>query len=150
MMRREALKDKLSPMLDYFASDDTIMTVYLFGSFGTDSYVPSLSDIDLAIIFNKGKSLMEEMKISADISILLEREDVDVVNLSRARVDLSHEIISTGEIIYEKEKIKTADFVEQTLQQYFDYGIPLKRIREEFLESLKGEIVPNDGSAQST
>lgn len=147
MMRKEALKDKLSLMLDYFASDDSIITVYLFGSFGTNNYVPSLSDIDLAIVFGDHKSIKEEMKISADISILLEREDVDVVNLSQTRVDLSHEIISTGEIIYEKDKIKTADFVEQTLQQYFDYGIPLKKLREEFLESLKGGIVPNDGSA---
>ena len=135
-MRRKALREKLPLLQDYFASNSAIMTVYLFGSFGTDNYVPSLSDIDLAIVFGDHKSIKEEMKISADISILLEREDVDVVNLNRARVDLSHEIISTGEIIYEKDKIKTADFVEQTLKHYFDYGIALKKIRDEFLETL--------------
>ncbi len=140
-MRQEALREQLPALLDYFASNDDILTVYLFGSYGTDRYVPLLSDLDMAIIFNKDKPLMEEMKISADISILLEREDVDVINLNKARVDLCHEIISTGEIIYEKERIKTADFVEQTLRHYFDYGIPLRKIREEFLETLKGETV---------
>ncbi|NMD42890.1 MAG: nucleotidyltransferase domain-containing protein [Firmicutes bacterium] len=144
MMRREVLQKQLPTLLDYFASNDTILTVYLFGSIGTNRYIPSLSDLDLAIIFSKDRSLMEEMKIGADISILLEREDIDLINLNKARVDLCHEIISTGEIIYEKERVKTADFVERTLQHYFDYGIPLKRIREEFLETLKGEAA-DDG-----
>lgn len=143
-MRKEALQDKLPALLDYFASNDTITTVYLFGSFGTPHYVPSLSDLDLAVIFCSDKSILEEMKISADITILLEREDVDVVNLNKARVDLCHEIISSGEIIYEKDKRKTADFVEKTLQHYFDYGISLKKIQEDFLEALKEETVTDD------
>lgn len=138
-MRQKALRDKLAGLRQYFASNDPIMTVYLFGSFGTPRYVPSLSDLDLAIVFDADQSLLEELKISAGISVLLEREDVDVVNLNQARVDLCHEIISKGEIIYERDKIKTADFVEQTLKHYFDYGIPLKEMKEEFLAGLKEE-----------
>jgi len=138
-MRKEALHDKLLALLDYFASSNTINTVYLFGSFGTSDYVPAFSDLDMAVIFSSEKSILEEMKISADIAVLLEREDVDVVNLNKARVDLSHEIISSGEIIYEKDKMKTADFVEQTLQHYYDYGISLMKIKEDFLEALKEE-----------
>lgn len=143
-MRREALRRQLPALRDYFASNDDILTVYLFGSYGTNRYIPALSDLDLAIIFGSDKSLMEEMKISADISSLLERDDVDVLNLNKARVDLGHEVISTGEIIYEKERLKTADFVERTMQHYFDYGIPLKIMREEFLETLKGETARDD------
>ena len=143
-MRRKALRDKLPLLLDYFTSDSTILTVYLFGSFGTSNYVPPLSDLDLAIVFDNDKTLMEEMKISADISTMLEREDVDIVNLNKARVDLCHDIISTGDLIHEKDKIKTADFVEQTLKFYFDYGITLKMIREDFLESLKEDSISDD------
>jgi predicted nucleotidyltransferase len=143
-MRKKALGDKLPALLDYFASNESINTVYLFGSFGTPHYVISLSDIDMAVLFGGNIPLMQELKINADISMILQRDDVDVINLNTARVDLGHEILCTGEIIYDKNKIRTADFVEQTLKHYFDYGIPLKRMKEEFIETLKGEIV-SDG-----
>lgn len=145
VMRREALGDKLPALLDYFASNESINTVYLFGSFGTPHYVISLSDIDMAVLFDDNISLMQELKTNANISMILQRDDVDVINLNTVRVDLCHEILSTGEIFYEKDKIRTADFVEQTLKHYFDYGIPLKKMREEFLETLKGGTAQDGG-----
>jgi len=140
-MRQDALTDKMPALLDYFASNEVIATVFLFGSFGTAAYIPSRSDLDLAIIFSCEQSLFEEMKIGAEISVILERDSVDIVNLNKARVDLSHEILSSGEIIYEKDRLKTADFVEQTLQHYFDYGIPLKKIKADFMEALKEDYL---------
>lgn len=139
IMRKEALHNKLPVLKDYFSSNEAISTVYLFGSFGTSAYVPSHSDLDLAITFCREQSLIEEMKISADLTVILERENVDLVNLNKARVDLCHEILCSGEIIYEKDKIMTADFIEKTLQHYFDYGIPLKKIKADFFEALKEE-----------
>lgn len=139
MMRKEALKNKLPALQKYYASNEDIATVFLFGSFGTSAYISSRSDLDMAILYCRDQSLFAEMKISADLSVLLERENVDVVNLNKTRVDLCHEILCTGEIIYEKDKIKTADFIEQTLQHYFDFGIPLKKIKADFLEALKEE-----------
>lgn len=138
-MRKDALENQLPALQQYFAANKDIATVYLFGSFGTSVHIPSLSDLDLAILFDRDQSLIKEMKINADLSALLERESVDVVNLNKVRVDLCHEILRTGEIIYEKDKIKTANFIEQTLQHYFDFGIPLKKIRADFLETLKEE-----------
>ncbi len=139
MMRKEALKNKLPALQDYFNSNNDILTVYLFGSFGTSDYNSSLSDLDLAILFRCKQSLMKEMKINADLSMLLQRDDVDLVNLNKSRVDISHKIIRTGEIIYEEDRIKTADFIEKTLKHYFDYGITLKKIKADLLDLLKEE-----------
>lgn len=138
-MRKEALGNKLLALQEYFVQNNEIATVYLFGSFGTSDYVSSRSDLDLAIIFCNKLSLLEEMKISADIAGILERDDVDVISLNKARIDLCHEILSTGEVVFEKDKIITADFIEHALQQYFDYGITLKKIKADFLETLKEE-----------
>ncbi len=124
---------------EYFASNEDIVAAFVFGSFGTTSYISSRSDLDLAILYSGDLSLLEDMKISADLSVLLAREDVDIVNLNKVRVDLCHEILRTGEIVYQRDRIRTADFIEQTLKHYFDYGIPLERMRMDFLESLKGE-----------
>jgi len=138
MSRKKAIQDKLPELLDYFSSREAILTVFVFGSFGTEQCT-ELSDLDLAIIFNRKVSLMEEMKISADLSLILGRDDVDVVNLNEARVDLCHEILYTGEIIYERDKIITADFIENALKRYFDYGLTLKKIKEDFWEQLREE-----------
>jgi len=124
--------------------EEDITTVYLFGSFGTSVYNPHSSDIDLAIITKKELSLMEEMKISAKISIILERDRVDVIHLNKARVDICHEILATGEIIYEEDAMITADFLEKTLQHYFDFGIPLQKIKVDFFNMLKEEAGVHD------
>lgn len=139
MSRKNALKEKLPMLLDYFSSKEEIATALLFGSFGT-KLCSELSDLDIALIFNKKISLMEEMKISADLSLILGREDVDLVNLNESIVDLSHEILCTGEIIYEKDRLMTADFVENTLNHYFDYGLTLKKMKEDFWEQLREEV----------
>ena len=136
-MRQEALKEKMPALRAYFKQSINIATVYLYGSFGTSRYVSGMSDLDLAILYCQEIPLMQEMKICADISVLLERENVDTLNLNRARVDLCHEVLLTGEIIYEREPALTADFVERTLQYYFDYGIPLRKVKLELLDSFQ-------------
>jgi len=136
MDRKQALKEKLPELQKYFSSREEIATVYLIGSFGTEHYT-RLSDIDFAILFNHKMTLMEEMEVSANLSIILDREDVDLVNLNKARVDLQHEILRTGEIIFERDRFTTADFIEDTLRHYFDFGLTLKKMKDDFREQLR-------------
>ncbi|MDO9534820.1 MAG: nucleotidyltransferase domain-containing protein [Bacillota bacterium] len=139
MSRENALKEKLPELLDYFSSKEVILTVLLFGSFGTEACT-ELSDMDIALILNRKVSLMEEMKISADLSLILGRDDVDVVILNETMVDLRHEILCNGDIIFEKDRLITADFVENTLNHYFDYGLTLKKMKDDFWEQLREEV----------
>jgi predicted nucleotidyltransferase len=138
MSRKEALQEKLPALLSYFSAQENILTVLLFGSFGTDLY-NTQSDLDIAILFKKKSPLLEEMKIAADLTLILERDDIDLVNLNDARVDLCHEILCSGEIIYEKDRLLTANFIEKTLKHYFDYGLTLKKMKDDFWEQLKEE-----------
>jgi predicted nucleotidyltransferase len=143
MGKKDALGEKLTHLLEYFTGNPAINTVYLFGSFGTEAS-HAHSDLDMAILFGQEVALLDELKVSADLSLILCREDVDVVNLNKARVDLQHEILSTGEIIYERDRIATADFTENTLRNYFDFGITLRRIRDEFWGRLREEAFRSD------
>ena len=143
-MRKKALKDKQVALDNYFTTNKDIATVILFGSFGTPLYDPSHSDIDLAIIYYCDLPLKTEMLISAELSVIFEKDDLDVVNLNKTRVDICHQILATGEIIYEEDKLVTADFVEKTLKHYFDYGIPLYNMKVDFIETVKEESTARD------
>ncbi len=137
VMNQILIKEKMADLTNYFKNHEAIATVYLFGSYGTPLYYPELSDIDLAVIFNRNLSLKEEMLIDADISVILESDKLDVVNLNKARVDICYQVLATGTIIYERDSIITADFVEKTLKYYFDHGLTLEKMKEDTLEFIK-------------
>lgn len=137
-MNNELLKKTMPELNNYFGSQKDIATVYLFGSYGTELYDPERSDLDLAILFYRSLSLKEEMLIDAEISMILGRDNIDITNLNKTRVDICHQVLLTGEIIYEENKIVTANFMEKTLKLYFDYGIPLYKMKVDFVDGLKG------------
>jgi len=136
-MDNECLENTMPELNNYFASHKDIATVYLFGSYGTELYDPERSDLDLAILFYRNLSLKEEMLIDAEISMIVGRDNIDITILNKARVDICHQVLVTGEIIYEENKIVTANFMEKTLKFYFDYGIPLHKMKVDFIEGLK-------------
>jgi predicted nucleotidyltransferase len=136
-MKQDLIKEKINDLNSYFSGHDDIATVYLFGSYGTELYDPERSDIDLAVICSRDLTLKEEMLIDAEITLILESDNLDVVNLNKARVDISYLVLSTGKIIYERDKIITADFVEDTLKHYFDHGIALEIMKADTYEVIK-------------
>jgi len=143
-MEKGFLEKKMADLNDYFSNNSNIATVYLFGSYGTTLYNSELSDLDLAIILSQELTLKEEMLIDAKISLILESDNIDVIILNKARVDISYQVLATGTIIYEGDKILTADFVEKTLKHYFDHGIALEKIKEDTITALKEDSIPRD------
>jgi len=137
VMNQNLVKEKMTDLKKYFKNHGDISTVYLFGSYGTSLYNPERSDIDLAIIFSRDLTLREEMLVDAEISLILESDNLDMVNLNKARVDICYQVLATGTIIYERDSILTADFVEKTLKHYFDHGIALEKMKEDTFEVLK-------------
>lgn len=136
-MNKINLNEKMADLVNYFKNHEAIATAYLFGSYGSPSYNPEFSDIDLAIIFNRNLSLKEELLIDANISLILESDNYDLVNLNKSRIDICYRVLATGTIIYERDSIKTADFVEKTLKHYFDHGLVLEKMKEDTLVVIK-------------
>ena len=135
-MKRE-LKE-LEPLQEYFTNRKDIMSVYLFGSTGTE-WETETSDLDLAILFSRKLSLMEELEVEAELALLLPEREIDLLNLNRGSVIIQHKVLVTGELIYERDPLYTADFKEKTLKLYFDYGLTYKKMQEDFLEALREE-----------
>lgn len=128
-----AVSEKL---LQYFKDNKSVLLVLLFGSFGSPDET-AVSDIDIAVLLDDKISLMDELKLSADLSMILKRDDVDLVLLRSAQVNIAHKALSTGRVIYKGDHLKVADFIEDTLNAYRDYGYRLRKIDHEFDERLR-------------
>ncbi len=136
-MNQGPIEEKMIDIKNYLKNHGDIATVYLFGSYGTSSFDPGRSDLDVAIIYSRQLALKEEMLIEAEISLILGSDNLDVVNLNKARVDISYQVLATGKMIYERDNIITANFVEKTLKHYFDHGIALEKMKEDTFAALK-------------
>ena len=143
-MKKNLIEEKMTDLNNYFKTHNDIATVYLFGSYGTSLYNSELSDIDLAIILSRDLSLKEEMLIEAEISLIIESDNFDVIILNKARIDICYKVLATGLILFERDNILTADFVEKALKHYLDHGIALEKMKKETDAALKEGSIPFD------
>ena len=130
-----SLKNKI---ITISKEEDNILTVYIFGSYGTN-YQRKDSDLDLAILFEKKPELMDQMELAGKFELELGIE-VDLINLNKVDIALKHDIITKGEKIYSKDDIKTADFKEYVFKYGPDAKISRKKIRDDYISGLKEEV----------
>jgi uncharacterized protein len=134
------LGSKLENLLTFFKEDTRILTVYIFGSFGTEKQ-NTMSDIDLGVLYDSQIPLLDELRYSADISSILKTDKVDVINLNTSPVYMQHQVLYTGKKIFERDFYKTADFVERVLEEFHDYEFILRKYREDYAEGLREEYL---------
>jgi len=127
---------ELQKLPAFFASIPEVMTVFLFGSYGTENQT-ALSDIDFAVYFNKTYYLAEEMTFLSKLSDVLKTDRVDMVNLNKAPLNIQFKAVSEGKIIYERDYITTCDYVEKVIGLYQDYAIDLENFYREYDQALK-------------
>ncbi|NLC68399.1 MAG: nucleotidyltransferase domain-containing protein, partial [Clostridiaceae bacterium] len=131
MRNLAVINNKIKKLGSYFENVPEILTVYIFGSFGTGNNT-ILSDIDFAILFTAKIPLIKEMEIAAEISFLLGTDNVDLVNLNKAPVHIQHKAISTGNVIYERNSLITKNFIEEVLEIHHDYSFIFEKFKQDF------------------
>lgn len=138
---------KVSPNLvakikEFFTDYPEVAAVYLFGSYGTE-YEHAASDLDIGVVFSKGIDLKRELEIEANLSMKLEIENIDFVNLNNAPVALQFKALSEGMLVYEKDFILNSDFIEKVLREYRDYSFRYYKFAEESRIALREEYLTN-------
>ncbi len=120
------------------ASQNDIAAVYLFGSYGTE-FQNEYSDIDLGIVFISGvkTGLRRELELEIALSLVLETDHIDLINLNRAPIQIRHRAISEGRLIYEADYITTSNFLEDTYRYYLDFAYHLGSFNYERSKALK-------------
>ena len=131
------IKEAVVPVL---TRHGRVVAAYLFGSAGTE-WATAMSDIDIAVLVDGGISLVDELSLSADVAAALGRDDVDLLVLNSARNDLQHAVISEGEIILDRDPLKTSDFIEKVLSVHKDYGIYMRIFLSDLKSGLKEDYL---------
>lgn len=127
-----------SNLMNYFRENETILLVTIFGSYLDNTFVIQSSDIDIAILFKENIGMYEETRIMADISEILDFEEIDLLNLNKANFMLRYNAVIRGKIIYEREKQSKEDYIESVLHAYRMHYYRYNSMQEEFMASLAG------------
>lgn len=114
-----ALQEKLNALTPLFDNDQRVLGVWLFGS-QSDGTATEQSDIDLAVLFDRELNFDEELAFEVAVSEALKTDDVDVLNLNCANLRMRFRGIA-GKLLYERDFVRVADFVEETLIEQRDF-----------------------------
>lgn len=99
--------------------------VYLFGSHAEGTTGP-LSDIDIGVVFtdlttSRGNTLDVYSKLYDIFTTIFQTENLDVVFLERASLELRFDVIQHGQTIFEIEPDFRDAFEHRTVMLYADF-----------------------------
>jgi predicted nucleotidyltransferase len=113
-------------------TDNGVELAYLFGSQAEGKAGP-LSDVDIAVLLGPHVAREQWFKVQLDLMgalmSLFHRDDVDVVILNQATPVLAHEVVQSGQILYEARPGIRTDFELASLRRYVDTE-PLRRLQD--------------------
>ncbi len=123
----------ISIITDRLSGVPGLAAVYLFGSAarGTSR---SRSDIDVAVLFEENAERIDIVSLMAGLSGAAGR-DVDVIILNRAEPRLYHEIVRTGEILFEKNRRYRILREVRNRKLYEDY----RRLHSIYMRGMRAE-----------
>ena len=102
---------------------DSVRFAYLFGSHAAGTSRPS-SDVDVAVFLDKSSDFMEEkLKIMGSLSEHIGTDAVDVVVLNAAPTSIVGRILSTREVVIDRDPFCRHSFESLALRKYFDFSI---------------------------
>ena len=123
----------ISIITDRLSGVPGIAAVYLFGSAARGNLTPK-SDIDVAVLFEEGSPRIDRLSLMADLSHGA-GGDVDVVVLNEAEPRLYHEIVRTGEILFEKNRKYRILREVRNRKFYEDY----RRLHSIYMRGMRAE-----------
>ncbi len=135
-MKRCVPAEQLEKLQAFFKEYPQIAAVYLFGSFGTEFQMPT-SDIDLGVVFSQPVELKQELEIDVELSMFLNTDKVDFVNLARTPLRLQFKALKEGELVSENNPIANSNFIEKVVKQYWDYRISHDCFMQDYEVALK-------------
>lgn len=124
-------------LAQYLAASEDVLLAYLFGSQAAGTAGPQ-SDYDVALLV-RNPSLDMQARLAHEIGAILGTDQVDVVFLNRAPVELAYAVIAQGRLLYERSVAERVEFEAKVLSMYADYLPILRRQREEILKGEKYE-----------
>jgi len=123
---------------DVFESEKRICLSYLFGSFAINK-VNDLSDVDIAYLLTEGEQMTfdQEMELAGRVTKALQTEEIDLIQLNKAPIFFSYNVISTGRVIYCKSKVEKENFESKIFMEYLDIKPMIDMYFDQMLKHIK-------------
>lgn len=111
-----------------------VVLAYLYGSQARGE-AGVLSDVDVAVLFapelSKQTRFWQLLNLSNDLGTLLQRDDVQVVDLAEATPLLRHRVYYDGHLLYCPDDAVRVKFTTDTMRDYEDTR-PIRRINKKY------------------
>ncbi len=133
---------KKKEIVDLVKSQDDLLAFFLFGSYNTPFFT-ALSDIDFALLPMPGSVLdwKEEVEIMSECFRIVGSDDVNLVNLRKVPLSLVMKVLQGGTLLFCRNRVLFADFVERVVKLYGDWAVDMSRIHQDFDHGLREEFL---------
>ena len=125
-------------LIEYFSNKDSIISAYLFGS-TVRGDTGRLSDIDIGVMLDEKLSKKDrfdmELKLISEITILINKNKIDLIILNEVPLILAYNIIKNG-IILKSNEIERVKFETKILSRYLDEKYYIEKHTEETLKRI--------------
>ncbi|PJA83558.1 MAG: nucleotidyltransferase domain-containing protein [Nitrospirae bacterium CG_4_9_14_3_um_filter_44_28] len=126
-----------------FRNYSFIASAYLFGSQATGKTGP-MSDVDIAVLLKeprpKGRELMRQMNyLSFRIEEIFKKE-VDVIEMNSQGLIFQHNVLRSGNLIYDADPLFRANYVSRLISSYCDFEPTIRFIKKFHLQGIKNRV----------
>ena len=145
MIRRRLIKHdlkRLFPLLkNELEKEKDVIFAYIFGSYAEGREGP-LSDFDIGIFLKNTSKDFFERKIEFNnlVTSILKTDEVDIVILNEANVEISFNIIKNGFLLLSKNEELRIEYEKKIIKYYMDFEYYRKRMIKEFFSKIKKEL----------
>jgi predicted nucleotidyltransferase len=138
MKRQETIKNLHS----FFSATNKKIRIdlaYLFGSRSAGKEGP-ISDYDIAVLFSEPHQSVQRYELMThELNTVLKTDQVDLVVLNNAPIELRYAVIATGILAYEANVETSVEYEALTLSLYGDFLPVLRSQREDILKEGNDE-----------
>ena len=128
----------LEKIIQYIEAIPGLEFAYLYGSYAEGKELP-VSDIDIGILCRPGIEILQFGRHIVNLENIANRK-IDLVQMNilyKKSPVLAYQIITTGKVIIEKNKIEHSEFKLNTYKYYFDTEYLRREYDYHFLERFK-------------
>lgn len=126
------VEDGLRRLPGAAAARGDVDALWLFGSYGTERQT-ALSDVDIAVLPRRGTQpdIHWLLHCSAWLAELLATDEVDAVRIDTAPLWLQAEIVDTGRLLFVRDPVRLADYIEDLWRLWGDFVIDWRAFQAE-------------------
>ncbi|MEA3239418.1 MAG: nucleotidyltransferase domain-containing protein [Candidatus Bipolaricaulota bacterium] len=115
----------------------SVRLAYLFGS-RAKGVAGRESDYDIAVLYSRPIAADDHYLLLHLLQVTL-RGKVDLIDLSRAPIELVYNVIAARHCIYEKDRATRVEYEADTMSMYFDQLPVLRARRKDILDKTSEE-----------